>query len=164
MGLFSKKQKYTVDGMAMQMMFESIKCCDKLQDFDDVDGAQFVAVSIGYFYGFLKMHLNSITSLDTANAIINKSIVHLENAMKDRPLLQNIGSTVRVMANNSSENMQYALKELEENPLLGTGILYLKDLYSSSTIDISKVGIAEQNMRLLYGMTSNLTKDIKIVK
>jgi hypothetical protein len=56
------------------------------------------------------------------------------------------------------------MKELKENPFMGLAILYLKDLYDSATIDIGKVDDAEQNMRLLYGMVSELTKDIAIVK
>ena len=68
------------------------------------------------------------------------------------------------MANNSAANLQYAMKDLKENPFMGMAIFYLNDLYNSTTIDISKVDVAESNMRQLYGMVSNLTKDIKIVK
>ena len=164
MGLFSKKKKMTVDDMSMQMMLAAGNVVGKLRGFDDVDDAQSMAVSMGYFYGFLKLHLNSITSLDTANTIVNKSITHLENATKGKPEFENFGYKVRSMANNSSANMQYALKDLKDNPFMGMAVFYLNDLYNSTTIDISKVDVAENNMRMLYGMVSNLTKDIKIVK
>lgn len=60
--------------------------------------------------------------------------------------------------------MQYALKDLKDNPFMGMAVFYLNDLYNSTTIDISKVDVTENNMRMLYGMVSNLTKDIKIIK
>ncbi len=164
MGLFSKKKKMTVDDMSMQMMLAASDVIGKLRGFDDVDDRQSMAVSMGYFYGFLKLHLNSITSLDTANTIVNKSITNLENATKSNPTFENFGYKVRTMANNSSANMQYALKDLKDNPFKGMAIFYLNDLYNSTTIDISKVDVAESNMKMLYGMVSNLTKDIKIVK
>ena len=164
MGLFSKKKKMTVDDMSMQMMLAAGNVVGKLRGFNDVDDAQSMAVSMGYFYGFLKLHLNSITSLDTANTIINKSIAHLENATKGKPEFENFGYKVRTMANNSSANMQYALNDLKDNPFMGMAVFYLNDLYNSTTIDISKVDVAENNMRMLYGMVSNLTKDIKIIK
>lgn len=164
MGLFSKKKKMTVDDMSMQMMLAAGNVVGKLRGFNDVDDAQSMAVSMGYFYGFLKLHLNSITSLDTANTIINKSIAHLENAFKGKPEFENFGYKVRTMANNSSANMQYELKDLKDNPFMGMAVFYLNDLYNSTTIDISKVDVAENNMRMLYGMVSDLIKDIKIVK
>ena len=40
----------------------------------------------------------------------------------------------------------------------------MNDLYNSTTIDISKVDVAENNMRMLYGMVSDLIKNIKILK
>lgn len=164
MGLFSKKKKMTIDDMSMQMMLAAGNVVGKLRGFNDVDDVQSMAVSMGYFYGFLKLHLNSITSLDAANTIVNKSIVHLENATKGKPEFENFGYKVRTMANNSSANMQYALKDLKDNPFMGMAVFYLNDLYNSTTIDISKIDVAESNMKILYGMVSNLTKDIKIVK
>jgi hypothetical protein len=41
---------------------------------------------------------------------------------------------------------------------------YLKDLYNNpSSIDFGEAVMASKNMRLLYGASANLTKDIKIV-
>jgi hypothetical protein len=60
--------------------------------------------------------------------------------------------------------MQFAMKEGPDDPFMGMAIFYLNDLYNSTTIDISKVDVAENNMRYLYGAVSDLTKDIKIVK
>ena len=164
MGLFGKKKKMTIDDMSMQMMLAAVNTIGNLKVFNDVDDAQSMAVSIGYFYGFLRLHLNSITSLDTANNIISKSITYLENATKDKLELENLGYKVRTMANNSSANMQYTLKTLKEDPFMGMAVFYLNDLYNSTTIDISKVDVAKNSMRMLYGAASNLTKDIKIVK
>lgn len=159
-----KKTKITVDDIAFQMMFDASDAIGKLRCFNDVDDTQSAAVSMGYFYGFLKLQLNSIAGLDTANAIIGKSIAHLVNATKGNPGYENFGYKVRTMANNSSANMQYAMTSLKDNPFRGMAIFYLNDLYNSTTIDISKVEIAESNMRSLYGTVSNLTKDIKIVR
>ncbi len=164
MGLFSKKKKTTIAEMSMQMMLAASDVIGRLRSFNDVDDTQSMAVSMGYFYGFLKLHLNSITSLDTANTIVNESITNLENATKGKTSFENFGYKVRTMANNSSANMQYAMKDLKNNPFMGMAVFYLKDLYNSATIDISKVDVAENNMRMLYGMVSNLTKNIKIVK
>lgn len=162
-GLFKEKQKTTVDDMSMEMMHASIDTIGKLEAFDDVNTARAMAVSTGYFYGFLKLHLNSITNLDTVNTIIHKSITHLENATKGNEKFENFGYTVRTMTNNAAANMQYAMKE-GSDPFMGMAVFYLNDLYNSTTIDISKVEVAEKNMRYLYGAVSALTKDIKIVK
>ena len=164
MGLFSKKQKITIDDMAMKMMISATEVIGKLKSFDDVDDTQAMAVSIGYFYGFLRLHLNSITSLDVANSIMNKSITNFENATKGNPAFENFGYKVKTMANNSSANLQYAIKDLKGNPFMGMAVFYLNDLYNTTTIDISKVDVAESNMKLLYEMTSKLTQDIKIIK
>lgn len=164
MGLFGKKKKITIEDMSMQMMLAAGNVVGKLKTFNDVDDAQSLAVGMGYFYGFLRLHLNSISSLDTANTIINKSISHLENATKCKLEFENFGYKVKTMANNASANMQYALKELKDDPFMGMAVFYLNDLYNSTTIDISQVDIAKENMRMLYGMVSNLTKDVKIVK
>ncbi len=163
-GLFSQKKKITVDEMSMQMMLAAHTVVGKLRGFNDLDDSHSMAVSMGYFYGFLKLHLNSITDLDTANTIVQKSISNLENATKGNPSFENFGYKVRTMANNSSANMQYAMKDLKDNPFMGMAIFYLNDLYNSTSVDFSKVDVAESNMRMLYGMVSDLTKDTKIVK
>jgi hypothetical protein len=67
------------------------------------------------------------------------------------------------MANNAAGNMHYAMKETKD-PFMGMAVFYLKDLYNSATIDISKVDVAEKNMRNIYGKVSALTENIKIVK
>ena len=164
MGLFDKKQKITIDDMAMKIMLSATEAIGKLKGFDDVDDNHSMAVSLGYFYGFLRLHMNSITSLDNANEIMNKSIADLENAVKNKPGFDTFGYKVKTMANNSSANLQYAMKDLKNNPFMGTAVFYLNDLYNSTTIDIGKVDVAENNMKLLYGMTAKLTQNIKIVK
>lgn len=164
MGLFSKKKKVSIEDMSMQMMLAAGNVVGKLKSFNDINDVHSLAVSMGYFYGFLKLHLSSITNLDTTNSIISKSITHLENASKGKPDFENFGYKVRTMANNSSANMQYASKELKDDPFMGMAVFYLNDLYNSTTIDISKVDVAKNNMMMLYGMVSNLTKDVKIVK
>lgn len=163
MGLFSKKKKITIDDMAMQMMIAASNAIGKIKGFNDVDDMQTMAVSVGYFYGFLRLHLNSITNLDTANDIINKSIVNFKNATKGKEDFENFGYTVRTMSNNATANMQYAMKETND-PFMGMAVFYLNDLYNSTTIDISKMDVAEENMKYLYGTTSNLIKDIKIIR
>ena len=160
---FNNKRIISVEDMSMKMMHASFAAVGKIQAFNDVDDLRSMAVSIGYFYGFLKLHLNHITSLDTANTIIQQSITHFEDATKEKAEFANFGHTVRTMANNASANMQYIMKETS-NPFMDIAVFYLKDLYDSSTVDMSRVDIAENNMRYLYGTVSNLTKDIKIVK
>lgn len=162
MGLFSRKKKITVDDLAMQMMLASADVEDKLKSFYDIDASRTLAVNTGYFYGFLKLHLNSITSLETANAVISESIANFENATKSNPDLAKIGQEVREIANKTIENMKFASKNTS-NIFMGMATFYIIDLQNSNTIDISKLEAAESNMRLLYGITSNLTKDIKIV-
>lgn len=163
MGLFSKKRKVSVEEMAMDMMHVATSVIGKLQVFDDVDTVHAMAVGLGYFYGFLRVNLGSITSLTTANTIINKSITHFEKATQDKPEYANFGSTIRTMVQNASENMEYARKEASNNPFMGVAVLYLNDLYSPASVDISKVDIAERDMLFLYRQTSDITKNIKIV-
>ena len=163
MGLFSKKKKVSVDDMSMQMMLAAGDTIGKIQAFNDIDDVKSMMVSMGYFYGFLKFHLNSITNSGTTNTVIEKSIANLEKATQNTPAFKDFGDTVRKIAKESAENTQYAMKELKDNPFMGLAVFYLKDLYDSTTLDVSKVDIAENNMRFLYETVSGLTKDIKIV-
>jgi hypothetical protein len=160
----SKKRKMTVDGMSIQMMMAAGDVIGKLRGFDDIDDSQSMAVGMGYFYGFLKLQLSSITNAETASTIVDRSIAELEAATKDNENFQGFGYKVRLMSNNSFANMQYAMKDLKDNPFMGMAVFYLNDLYNTTAIDVSKVDIAEGNMRMLYGAVSDLTKDIKIVK
>jgi len=163
MGLFSKKKKVSVDDMAMQMMLAAVDVVGKLDCFHDIDDSRSFVVNTGYFYGFLKLHLNSITKSDTATTIIEKSIAHMENVTKGQASLENTGNTVKAIANKAVENMKY-ISATTDNIFMGMSVFYITDLHNSNEIDIGKVDIAEKNMRTLYGTTSNLTKDIKIVK
>ena len=52
MGLFSKKQKITVDDMAMKAMLAASEAIGKLTTFDEVSDTQNMIVGMGYFYGF----------------------------------------------------------------------------------------------------------------
>lgn len=163
MGLFSKKRKVSVDDLSMEMMLAASDAIGKLQRFDDIDDIQSMKIGMGYFYGFLKYRLNNITGSSITNAIVNKSITNLENATKDKPMFADFGNTVRPIATGAADNMEYAMSRLKDNPFMGIAVFYLKDLCNSTTLDVSKVDIAENNMRLLYEMASTLTKDIKIV-
>lgn len=163
MGLFSSKKKVTVDDLAMQMMLAAVDVIGKIECFNDISDERSMAVNMGYFYGFLKLHLNSITKLETADVIVRKSINHIIRATKGQNLLENFGHTVLEIADKAVENMKYAAKQ-QEKTFLCMAIFYMTDLHGTNTVDIAKADIAEKNMRTLYGITANLTKDIKIVK
>jgi hypothetical protein len=106
-GLFNKKRKITIDDMAMKMMFSAVDSIGKLKGFNDLDDDQSMIVSLGYFYGFLKLHLNSITNLNTANIIIEKSIAYLENATKEKSSFEKFGDGVRAI--EKKRFLQYAI-------------------------------------------------------
>ena len=163
MGLFSKKRKVSAEEMALDMMHVATATVGKLKAFNDVDDLRSMAVSLGYFYGFLRLNLACAASLATANTVIAKSINNLEEAVKGKPEFANFGSTVRTIAKDATENMRYAMKELGKDPFMGMAVFYLKDLYNTTALDISKMDVAESNMRFLYGQTSNITSNIKIV-
>ena len=158
----NKINKTSIDDIAMQSMLVANETIGKLEGFSDVDGIKTMTLSIGYFYGFLERSLSKITSCSTARIIIDKSIANLEAATQGNPLLQNFGNKVRAIAAEATKNIDYSLKTSTEHPFMGAAALYLRDLYASDTIDVSKVIIAETNMQLLYIATTNLTKDIKI--
>ena len=115
MGLFGSKKKVSVDDMAMQMMIAAVDVVGKIECFNDISDERSMAVNMGYFYGFLKLHLNSITKLDTADMIIRKSIDYIIEASKGQHLLENFGHTVLEIANKAVENMKYAAKQKEKN-------------------------------------------------
>lgn len=163
MGLFSSKKKVSVDDMAMQMMLAAVNVIGKIECFNDVEDERSMAVNMGYFYGFLKLHLNDITKLETANIIIKKSINHVIEATKGQELFENFGHAVKEIADKVVENMKYAATH-KEKAFLCMAIFYMTDLHGTNTVDIVKADISEKNMRYLYGITANLTKDIKIVK
>lgn len=87
----------------------------------------------------------------------------MENVTKGQASLENTGNTVKAIANKAVENMKY-ITATTDNIFMGMSVFYITDLHNSNEIDIGKVDIAEKNIRTLYGTTSNLTKDIKIVK
>ena len=163
MGLVSSKKKVTIDDMAMQMMLAAVDVIGKIECFNDVSDERSMAVNMGYFYGFLKLHLNSITKLETADVIIRKSLNHIIRATKGQHLIENFGLTVLNIADKAVENMKNAVKQ-QEKMFLYMAIFYMTDLHGTNTVDIDKADIAEKNMRSLYSITANLTKDIKIVK
>lgn len=164
MGLFSKKEKITVDDMAMKMMLAASEEIGKLTAFDEVSETQNMVVGMGYFYGFLKMNLNSITSLELANAIIEKSITNLANAIKNNPEFADFGKMVKKIADNAVENMKYTTKNFPEDPFMGMSVFYMSDMYGANTVNVDRIEDSKNNLRLLYGRTSNLTKDVKIVR
>ena len=164
MGLFSKKQKITVDDMAMKTMLAANEAVGKLTVFKEVSEIQNMMVGMGYFYGFLKIHLNSITSLDLANAIIEKSIAHLTNATKNKPEFVDFGKNVKVIADNAVENMKYTTKNFPQDPFMGMSVFYMTDMYGTSTVNVDRIEDSKKNLQTLYGKTAHLTKDIKIVK
>ena len=99
MGLFSKKQKITIDDMAMKMMLAGVEAIGKLTIFNEASETQNMIVGMGYFYGFLKINLNSITRLDTANAIIEKN--KIENVSYDY-IVKQLGEPL-IKGNNYEE-------------------------------------------------------------
>lgn len=164
MGLFSKKQKVTVDDMAMKAMLAASEAIGKLTTFDEVSDTQNMIVGMGYFYGFLKMNLNSITSQDVVNTIIEKSITNLMNATKNNPEFVDFGKAVKKIADAAIENMKYTTKNFPQDPFMGMSVFYMSDMYGSNTVNVDRVEDSKRNLQLLYGRTSLLSKDIKIVK
>lgn len=164
MGLFSSKKKVSVDDIAMQATLTAVDVIGKAKNFEDVDDTKAISLSIGYFYGFLKLHLNSITRLDTVNLIVEKSIANLENATKGKTEYANLGHMVRISSENALKSMENEMRKRSENPFLGVATDYLIELYNNPpSIGVDKLLTIVENMQLLYGTTSNLTKDIKIV-
>lgn len=164
MGLFSSKKKVTVDDMAMQAMFAAVDVIGKIKNFEDVDDQKAMAINTGYFYGFLKLHLNSITRLNTVNLIIEKSIINFENATKRKAEFANFGHMIRVSFANALMSIENEIKKRPENPFLGVATDCLIELYNNpSSIDVDKMLTVAGNMKLLYEITSSLSKDIKIV-
>ena len=165
MGLFSRKKKVSVDDMAMQAMLAAVDVIGKVENFEDADDKRAMAISMGYFYGFLKLHLNSITRLDTVNLIIEKSITNLENATKGKPEFSNIAQAVRNSSNIALASMKNEIAKRPENPFMGVAVDYLKELYNNPpSIDMGKMMVMAKSMQLLYGAASNLTRGVKIVK
>lgn len=165
MGFFSRKKKVSADEMAMQMMVTAVDAIGKNKGYDDVDDAKTMAVGIGYFYGFMKLHLNSVTKLDTVNEIIEESILNLENATRGKPAFEGIGQAVRSTTNRALTSMKEEMKKRPENPFMGVAVDYLKDLYNNPpSIDIGQMMVAAKDMQTLYGVASSLTKDIKIIE
>ena len=163
MGLFDKKIHFTIDEMAMETALSALKMIRDMERFPAVDEKQAMAVICGYFYGFLKIQLNSITNLKKANLIIDKSINHLEDAITSKYNVDVSGEKIKAVYNKSLENIHYAYKELKSNPFLGMGALYLVDLYNTSpSIDASECPQAEINMRMLYKEASRVVQNIKI--
>ena len=164
MGLFSKKEKITVDDMAMKMMLAANEAIGKLTVFNEASETQNMIVGMGYFYGFLKINLNSVTSLDMANAVIEKSIANLTNATKNNPEFADFGKTVKTIADAAVENMKYTTKNFPQDPFMGMSVFYMSDMYGTNTVNVDRIEDSKNNLRLLYGRTAHLTKDVKIVK
>ena len=142
----------------------AIVCIFKVLNFTN-DFASKGLLSNMLVYGFLKLHLNSITRLDTVNTIIEKSITNLAEATKGKPEFANIAPKVRYSANIALESMKDELRKRPENPFMGVAVDYLKELYNNPpSIDIGKMMVIAKSMQLLYGTASNLTQDVKIVK
>ena len=47
---------------------------------------------------------------------------------------------------------------------MGMSVFYMSDMYGSNTVNVDRVEDSKRNLQLLYGRTSLLSKDIKIVK
>ena len=163
MGLFSKKEKVTASDVAKDMVLVGLDTAGKMEAFNDLDAQYSMAVNLGYFYGFLKMSLISVTNLETTNTIIMQSIGELEKLVQEK-VWEEFGYNVRTMYNNANENIKYASEKLKDNPIKGMGLLYYIDLHKSTTLNMDKMGACEKNMQLLYAKTSGLFKNIKIVK
>lgn len=165
MGLFGRKKKMSADDMAMQAAITAIDVIGKFENFEDADNNKAITISIGYFYGFLTLLLNGITRLDTANAIIVKSMAYLAEATKEVPEFANVAHSVKTSATNALKSMKSELKKHPEDPFMGVAVDYLKELYNDPpSVDLGDMLITAKNMRLLYGAASDLTTDVKIVK
>lgn len=164
MGLFSKKQKVTVDDMAMKAMLAASEAIGKLTTFDEVSETQNMIVGMGYFYGFLKINLNIITSLDTANAVIAKSIANLTNATENNPGFADFDKTVKKIADAAVENMKYTTKNFPQDPFMGMSVFYMSDMYGTNTVNVDRIEDSKNNLQSLYGRTAHLTKNVKIVR
>ena len=163
MGLFSSKKKVSIDDIAMQTMLAAVDAVGKVEKFEDVDDKTTMAISLGYFYGFLKLHLNSITKLNIANDVIERSLANLENATKGKTEFANISSAVRCSSNNALASMREELTKRSDNPFVGVAVDYLKELYNNPpSIDFAQTIIAMENMKLLYAKAMDLTRNVKI--
>ena len=164
MGLFSRKQKITIDDMAMKMMLSVNIVIDKLKYFNNVDDVHAIMVNTGYFYGFLKLHLTSKADLNIAKAVVDMSIAYLEDATKEDADYKNMGMVVKNTIDNMMQNMRSA-KSQGQDFFARMAMCYREDIYETSVImDFREIVIAESNIKVLYDFVSRLTKKFKIVR
>lgn len=161
MGLFSKKQKYSKDDMPNLMMEVGVDMIGKLKYFNDVDDNYAMAVNLGYFYGFLRMQLNSLTKIEIADKIIEESLVGLNEVTKGKLTLDNFIYVVRTNYNNAIENIKRSAKS--NDIITSMAQLYLNDLYQKETTDNVRLKMSKYNINLLYEIILKLTDNIKII-
>lgn len=177
MGLFRWKKRVSIDVMANRMMREAHWAFHRFKEFNcvgrdiyDMDGEipwTSYAINLGYFYGFLKIHLCSITSRTKADSIVSQSITSLENAIKNNPLSEHFGPLVRSTANKTSLKMESLATESESNPFPIMAKRYLDDLYRNLGVNPGSLHAedAEKNMQSLYEAAARcVPKNIKITK
>jgi hypothetical protein len=161
MGLFSKKQKYKKEDMPNLMMAVGMDMVGKLRGFNGIDDYFTTAVNLGYFYGFLRMQLSNLTSIQNSDEIIENSLKNLNEAVGGKIPLDNFIYIVRTNYNNSFENIKRSVKS---NTIIESmAQMYLNDLYQKEIVDDTRLMVAKNNINLLYGMILKATDNMKIV-
>ncbi len=143
------------------MMAVGMDMVSKLRAFNDIDDNYSLAVNLGYFYGFLRLHLSTITSIKNANEIIEMSLNNLKEATEGKVSLENFNYIIKTNYNNAFENIQRSAND--NNIIDFASQLYLNDLYQKEVVDNVKLLVAKNNITLLYGMITKLTANMKIV-
>lgn len=161
MGIFSKKQKHKKEDMPILMMAIGIDMIGKLNGFNDIDDNYTMAVNLGYFYGFLRIQLCNLTDIQTADKIIEDSLLNLNETVNNKIELNNFMYIVKTNFNNAFANIKKATTT--NNIITSISQLYLYDLYQKEISDDVKLLVAKNNIKLLYEMISKLTNNIKII-
>ncbi len=156
-----KKQKYKKDDMPNLMMVVGMDMITKLRAFNDLDDNYTNAVNYGYFYGFLRMELSAITSIDIADEIIEKSIDNLNEAVGGKIPLEKFIYIVRTNYNNAFQNIKRAAQSSDIITYMAN--LYLNDLYQKEVSDNVKLLVAKNNINVLYGMILKMVDNLKVV-
>lgn len=163
MGLFgSSKKKIQLKEMPTTVMLVGVDMIGKIRTFQNVDNNVTMAVNLGYFYGFMKIQLVGLTSMDNVNWIIETSINNLKEAISQKSDLNIFSKLFELAYKNAYQNM----KELgnDSNAFNKIGSMYLNELYGEEINDPPAEANATRQILNLYGMISRFTSNIKIVK
>lgn len=158
--LFSNKTVYKKEDLPNLMMAVGVDMTSKLRGFNDIDDNQTIAVNMGYFYGFLRLKFSSMTDVETAYEIVDKSIHNLGEATKGKYGDFNFIYIVQTNFNNCFENIRRAVNS--EDVIEKASQLYLNDLYQKEVNDEIRLKIAKNNITQLYEMIIKLTDSMRI--